>query len=275
MKILTQKEFVDSCIAKYRWETIPEGMKFEDAHYPTPKCKGGTKTIPLWSCDHTLQGLFQSEELDHPCLDGRSREKDIRNLELFYPEYLPLFHKWDKIRLSRAGTASCVVKHSEKNEDGKSIAAVEAGKASMSEKDEDGKSVHAQLMNERSWELNREARIQGCVKAGLKSGPINGPKLYEDSKGIWDPQYDGVRKEWASNGGKIGGDLTVEKKVGLHDPKNKEVCRQNSIQSGYKTSSQVWECLITGHTGPPGPLSLHQKRQGINYKDKSLRRRLS
>jgi hypothetical protein len=275
MKILTQKDFVDSCVAKYRWETIPEGMNFEDAHYPTPKCKQGTETIPLWSCDHTLQGLFQSEELNHPCLDGRSRSKDIRNLEKYYPEYLPLFYKWDKIRLSRAGTASCIVKHAEKNKEGKSIAAVEGGIASMSEKDENGKSIHAREMSKKAYENDPQSRVRGGLRGGAVSGPINGPALYQNSKGIWDPQYDDVREEWASEGGKIGGSLTVEKKVGLHDPKNKKVCRQNSIKSGHKTSAQVWVCLVTGHTGPPGPLSLHQKRNGINHKDKSLRRRLS
>lgn len=262
-------------MAKYRWETIPKGMKFENAHYPTPKCKRGTETIPLWSCDHTLQGLFQSEELDHPCLDGRSREKDVRNLELYYPEYLPLIYKWDKIRLSCAGTASCIVKHAEKNEDGKSIAAVEAGIASMADKDKDGKSVHARLMSEKAYENDPQSRVRGGLKGGAKAGAINGPKLYEDSKGIWDPKYDGVREEWSSNGGKIGGAAAVEKKVGLHDPKYKEQFRQQSVENGYKTSSQVWECLVTGHTGSPGLLSLHQKRNGINYKDKSLRRRLS
>ena len=275
MKILTQKEFVDSCVAKYRWETIPEGMKFEGAHYPTPKCKKGTETTSLWSCDHTLQGLFQSEELDHPCLDGRSREKDIRNLELYYPEYIPLFYKWDKIRLSRAGTASSVVKHAKKNEEGKSIAAVESGKASMSEKDKDGKSVHARLMSEKAYENDPESRVRGGKKGGAVSGPINGPKLYENSKGIWDPEYDEVREEWSSNGGKVGGSVTVERKVGLHDPKNKEVCRQNSVKSGYKTSSQVWECLVTDYQGQPGPLSLYQKARGIDHTDKSLRRRIS
>lgn len=275
MKTLTQKEFVDTCFAKYRWKLIPKGMKFESAHYPVPKCLGGTEAVGMWSCDHTLQGLFQSEELDHPCLDGRSRAKDIRNLELYYPEYLPLFYKWDKIRTSRAGTASCVVKHTKKNKEGKSIAAVEAGVASMSEKDEDGKSVHAQLMNERSWELNREARIQGCVKAGLKSGPVNGPALYQNSKGIWDPKYDDVREEWSSNAGKIGGAVTAEKKVGLHDPKYKEQFREQSVTNGATTSAQVWECLVTGYRAPPGPLSLYQKAKGINFKDKSLRRRIS
>ena len=275
MKILTQKEFVDSCIAKYRWETIPKGMKFECAHYPTPKCKKGTETIPMWSCDHTLQGLFQSEELNHPCLDGRSREKDIRNLELFYPEYLPLFHKWDKIRSSRGGTACCVIKHAEKNEEGKSISAVAAGVASMAEKDEDGKSVHARKMSQKAYENDPQSRVRGGLRGGAASGPINGPKLYEDSKGIWDPKYDEVREEWPSNGGKVGGSVTVKKKVGLHDPKNKEVCRQNSVKSGYKTSSQVWECLVTGYQGPPGPLSLYQKAKGIDHTDKSLRRRIS
>jgi hypothetical protein len=275
MKILTQKEFVDSCFVKYRREIVPKGMKFEDAHYPTPKCKQGTETVPLWSCDHSLQGLFQSEELDYPCLDGRSRAKDIKNLEKFYPEYLPLFYKWDKIRLSRAGTASSVVRHAEKNEEGKSIAAVEAGKASMLEKDEEGKSVHARKMCQRSYDNDPQSRVRGGQKGGAISGPINGPALYQNSKGIWDPEYDYVREEWSSNAGKIGGAVTVEKKVGLHDPKYKEQFRQQSIENGFKTSAQVWECLVTGHTAPPGPLSNYQKGKGINYKDKSLRRRLS
>lgn len=275
MKILTQKEFVDSCLAKYRWETIPEGMKFEDAHYPAPKCKKGTETISLWSCDHSLQGLFQSEELNHPCLDGRSRAKDIRNLEQYYPEYLPLFYKWDKIQKSRAGSRSCEIKHAKKDEEGKSIAAVGAGKASMAEKDEDGKSTHAREMSIRSWEVNREAHLEASFKGGSTSGPRNGPKLYENSKGIWDPKYDGVRDEWSTEGGKIGGQLTVEKKVGLHDPANKEKCRQNSIKSGYKTSAQVWECTVTGHRAPPGPLALYQIREGIDHKDPNNRRRIS
>ena len=250
-------------------------MKFEDAHYPTPKCKKGTETTSLWSCDHALQGLLQSEELDHPCLDGRSRAKDIRNLELYYPEYLPLFYKWDKIRLSRAGIASSVIRHAEKNEEGKSIAAAEAGKASMAEKDENGKSVHARLMSEKAYKNNPQSRVRGGLKGGVKTGPINGPKLYEDSKGIWDPKYDDVREEWSSNAGKIGGAVTAEKKVGLHDPKYKEQFREQSVTNGATTSAQVWECLVTGYRAPPGPLSLYQKAKGINFKDKSLRRRIS
>lgn len=275
MKMLTQKEFVDSCIVKYRWETIPEGMRFEYAHYPCPKCKKGTETILLWSCDHTLQGLFQSEEFDHPCLDGRSRKKDILNLEKFYPEYLPLFYKWDKVRLSRAGTASSVVRHAEKNVEGKSVAAVEAGKASTSEKNEEGKSVHALKMSQKAYENDPQSRARGGLIGGALSGPVNGSALYRDCKGIWNPGYDEIRNEWLSVGGKVGGQLTVEKKVGLHDPKNKEVCRQNSVKSGQKTSSQVWECLLTGYQGPPGPLSLYQKAKGIDHTDKSLRRRIS
>ena len=275
MKILSQKDFVDSCVSKYRWEAIPEGMKFEDAHYPTPKCKQGTETVPLWSCDHSLQGLFQSEELNHPCLDGRSRTKDICNLEKHYPEYLPLFYKWDKIRLSSAGTASCIVKHAEKNKEGQSIAAVEAGKASMSEKDEEGKSIHARKMCQRAYENDPQFRVRGGMNGGAVAGPINGLALYQNSKGIWDPEYDDIREEWASEGGKKGGAATVEKKVGLHDPRYKEQFRQQSIENGAKTSAQVWECLVTGHTAPPGPLSLYQKGKGIDYKDKSLRRRLS
>ena len=100
---MDQCEFVESCLVKYRHEIIPRGQNWEVAHYPTPKCKGGTETIMLWSCDHSLQGLLQSEEFDHPCIHGYSTEKDKQNLSQYYPEHLPLLDKWLREKGVRAG----------------------------------------------------------------------------------------------------------------------------------------------------------------------------
>ena len=100
---MNQNEFVESCLIKYRHELLPPGQKWEEAHYPLPVCKKGTKTVTLWSCDHSLQGLLQSEELDHPCIDFRAQKKDRENLEKYYPEYVWLHEKWLHENAVRAG----------------------------------------------------------------------------------------------------------------------------------------------------------------------------
>lgn len=88
--MITQAEFIESCLIKYRYEKIPEGMEWNDAHYPTPKCKKGEQTILLWKSDHAAHNVIQSEEIGHCC---------IFNWELEYLvgeyEYLvPYFYKW-------------------------------------------------------------------------------------------------------------------------------------------------------------------------------------
>ena len=89
--MVTQKDLVESCLVKYRWEPLPEGEWFEEAHYPEPKNKGGT-TVRLWRRDHCAQGVLQSEELGYPCIFGDEKFY----LEKYYPELLPLWEKWVK-----------------------------------------------------------------------------------------------------------------------------------------------------------------------------------
>ena len=144
---MNQHEFVESCLAKYRWESLPEGQAWEDAHYPIPECLGGTETVKMWSCDHTVQGILQSEENDHPCIHGCWYEHDRANLELYYPQFLPSLEKWHLERARRAGRKSNLARHEEKNEEGKSAFAVRIGSAAAnklhSKKNEEGKSVFA------------------------------------------------------------------------------------------------------------------------------------
>ena len=67
---MNQQTFVEGCLSKYRWERIPEGQVWHDAHYPVPECLGGTETVRLWESDHAVQGVYQSEEVGHPCIFG-------------------------------------------------------------------------------------------------------------------------------------------------------------------------------------------------------------
>ena len=89
--MLSQKEFVEGCYNWYREADLqpgnPEDGDWDEAHYPVPRCKGGTETILLLREHHAVQGVIQSEELQWGC---------IFNWEKKYlsGEYLELFYKW-------------------------------------------------------------------------------------------------------------------------------------------------------------------------------------
>lgn len=92
--ITCQHEWVQQCQIKYRYESLPEGEHWEDAHYPVPECLGGTETVRLWSRDHAVHGYLQSEDLDQVCFHGYRRKTDRRLIEKHYPEYLELSDRW-------------------------------------------------------------------------------------------------------------------------------------------------------------------------------------
>ena len=89
--MLSQKEFVEGCYNWYREADLqpgnPEDGDWEEAHYPVPKCKGGTETILLLKEHHAVQGVIQSEELQWRCIFSWE-EKYLSG------EYLELFNKW-------------------------------------------------------------------------------------------------------------------------------------------------------------------------------------
>jgi general stress protein YciG len=101
--IICQHDWVNQCLIKYRYEPIPDEEHWEDAHYPIPSCEGGTETIKLWSRDHAVHGVLQSESLGRPCLHGFRVKTDRELISKFHPEYLPLYEKWYLEHKSRAG----------------------------------------------------------------------------------------------------------------------------------------------------------------------------
>lgn len=108
-----QHEWIEQCLIKYRFESLPEGEHWEDAHYPIPNCQGGTETVLLWSRDHAVHGPIQSENLDQVCIDGRKIHIDRPLIEEHYPDYLPLYDKWYIESKSRAGRISCIKRNQE------------------------------------------------------------------------------------------------------------------------------------------------------------------
>jgi hypothetical protein len=92
--ITCQHEWVEQCLIKYRFESLPEGEHWEDAHYPLPECMGGIETVKLWSRDHAVHGFLQSADLDQVCFHGYRRKTDRALIEANYPEYLELCDRW-------------------------------------------------------------------------------------------------------------------------------------------------------------------------------------
>ena len=91
--MISQHEFIESCLIKYRYQQIPEGVEWNDAHHPKPRCKNGIETVPLWKSDHAAPNVIQSEELGHPCIWGW----EIEYLVGEYGYLVPYFHKWKSI----------------------------------------------------------------------------------------------------------------------------------------------------------------------------------
>ena len=64
--------------------------------------------------------------------------------------------------------------------------------------------------------------------------------------------------------GRKGGTVTLEKKVGIHDPKYLGVGGKiGGVKGSANTNSQRWQCTVTGFISKPGPLTRYQKTRGI------------
>ncbi len=99
---MNQHQWVYGCYQYYLENHIepgnPEDGIWEEAHWPVPDCKGGSKTILLLKQHHAVQGVLQSEEWQHPCIYGWEK----RYLE---GELLELYKKWKSEHGRRARTA--------------------------------------------------------------------------------------------------------------------------------------------------------------------------
>jgi len=74
----------------------------------------------------------------------------------------------------------------------------------------------------------------------------------------------------ASAGGKVTG--PIQGKINVETGHWKRLQSAAGKIGGKTTSSQKWQCLVTGFISTPGPLTCYQNKRGI---DPSLRKRLS
>jgi len=119
---------------------------------------------------------------------------------------------------------------------------------------------------------------------GKKSGKIGGKKSAQQHKenGTW---IYGLTHDQRSENGKKGGQknkengtgicgLTFEqrsvnsKKAAQTNKKNKtgiyKLTSEQRSEIAKKTNSQRWQCTVTGYISTPGPLTIYQKKRGID-----------
>jgi len=115
-----------------------------------------------------------------------------------------------------------------------------------------------------------EQKSEGGRKGGKIGGKISGNKNKELHKG-----YCGLTKEERTAAGKIGGKIGGK----IVGKENKELGRgicgmskdekSNAGKKGSRiTNSQKWKCSVTGYISTAGPLSLYQRKRGIDISNR-------
>jgi hypothetical protein len=187
---MEQITFVEGCLSKYTWETIPEGENWHDAHYPVPECLGGTETVRLWASDHAVQGVLQSEEYQTPCIFGWERE-------WLDGELLEKFRHW-KSELGRKG-------------------------------------------------------YEGMKKVY----PGHSPELYQQIKGT------NLRNN-PNHYGEMGKRARMLESQEVRSARGHMIPLEDKARGRDKTNSTLYVCLETWHISTAGPLTIWQKRRGVD-----------
>ena len=249
--ITCQHEWVKQCQIKYRWEPLPEGEHWEDAHYPTPLCLGGTETVKMWSRDHAVHGPLQSEDLNHPCLCWVRTKFDTHLIKTHYPEYLELYRKWRYELSSLAG----------------SIGGPIAGQKNL-------ESGHIQELGRIQGSLNVESghldRIRQLIdplkqsKRAREQGLKNAADGHLDRiRQLIDPVK---RSERAQQLGKKFGPIAGRRNA--ESGHCQQIARLGGLAAGEKAAEKLnttqWLCMVTGKISTKGPLTLYQKSLGID-----------
>ena len=244
--ITCQHEWIEQCQLKYRYEPLPDGEHWEDAHYPEPECRNGTETVRLWSRDHAVHGFLQSEDLDQVCFHGYRRKTDRALIEANYPEYLELCDRWFIEAQKRAFQAKI-----NKNPNCQSEAGAVSGKNNV---------LSGHLDRIRTPEHQRYAGSLG----GKVSGPVTVKRLNEEKDDFGRSVMAVKASEKAhSKRDEFGRSvLGVKNAKRLHAEKDVNGKSVNSIKGITTTNSQIWESTVDGFRSSASGVARHNLANG-------------
>jgi hypothetical protein len=240
-------------IAQDNWGLTNEQMRGKHVHHRILKSDGGTNDPSnLYVCSPSFHrwGWHNGEKFVEWANLGAEKAHEAK----------------DEFGRSLLGVQNSFRLHDEKDDNGKSVAAMkchldkdDSGKSLHSlraaerlheRKDENGKSVNAVTGGTAGGNSNAQNKTGFCGRSqekmtedGRKGGLAAGPKIVSEQKGIHS-------KEW------------------LESEERRSLLKENGEKTSAKLNSQKWKCLVTGKISTAGPLTRYQNKRGI---DTSLR----
>jgi hypothetical protein len=238
--MLPNEVFALACRAYYEEQgLIVDKTNGEFAHCPYPEGMGDTGYYLLHG-HHQHQGLLQSKDVGKCCFFVGHAKKWLQECDYFPDSYFELWDIYEKYSSEHSKKANEKL-HSEKDEEGKSVAA----KSVHITKDDFGRSVNA--LNA-SRAAHAEKDELGRSVLGVKNAERMNRVLHKEK----------------DESGKSLHNRKVNKKV--HSKKNDEGKSVVAVKAGRSSSSQVWESLIDGFRSNAGNVSKHNKVRGWDPK---------
>ena len=210
--------FVKKCEREnYINDIDPAHYQMEWNHF-WPKCIFGDWPVGNWLTvkQHAIATALQTLAFKRNCLCSWHKR-------YLAPNLLALAWPYFRKAASKSMKEKIKIIHSNKNENGKSVHAVNMGKIggknTHSKKDEDGKSLHAK-------------RIAAIVHA----------EKDENGKSLHAKKCAAIRD--------------------INKHKNKDGKSINAARAAAVTNSQLWQSAVDGFTGNAGSVALHNKANG-------------
>jgi len=170
--MLSNEQFALACRAWYEEQgLIVDKNNGEFAHCPQPKRYGNSGYYLLWE-HHQHQGLLQSRDVGECCFFIGHTKKWLQECDYFPDNYFELWDIYEKYAKEHCSSHEGRVLralHAEKDENGKSKFAVEAGKRGGESTFSNKKALFDPLNAQKV----REGNVRGCKKAAtLRSKPV-------------------------------------------------------------------------------------------------------
>jgi len=255
--MITQQEFVADCYLNYAIQGLepgnPEHGEWHKAHYPVPKCLGGTDCIWLLEEHHAIQGILQSIECQHPCIYGWEKKYITGEWEYLLTSYA----KWMTVKSQRAATANLTPELREsranliRNVNGKHIKGTKWWTDGINE-------VRQVESPGEGWWNGRSQISVKSVKDSIREWIKKNPEKATE-RGIKGGSAPRKRKE-----------KKVKPRSRSHRERWAEVCKNNpkkvremSIKGAAVLHSIRVQCTVTGKISTPGGLTQWQKKRGI------------
>lgn len=191
----------------------------------------------------------------------------------------------------RGGKIAAAKIHQEKDERGRSIQAVKAAMFNVinqtgflnpeyrqsekyiEDRRQNGCVSGAKVVDERLGFLSPEwLNSEKCLIQRKENGRKTGEKMVEEQMGFLSPEWlesEECKKQRVENGKKAGA-LHVANRTGFLNPDylQSQKRAESNKRAGVSTSSQQWQCTVTGKISNPGPLTRYQRARGIDPKNR-------